>query len=272
MNVSERLNHMLKYYDGIVHTMGSFVLIDSEQTYSKLPFMFSLIWCRSKGVDQETILIEEVLNDEIVLGKMKESNNTDRTSRMKMFLSVIAGETPHRKMKYRDFLNYVFRRCANGGPIPMISHSRDNDLYCMYKLDQYLPGDKFFNSDPRKNPIECSYNKTWKNFIPQVCSMLVFSQLCPSFYSLSFNPYQDPTRKEKDGPHTMSSVMRRLHPDHVPTHRSDTDVEDLFEALMTARRMDVFEIPRTNYMVMYPPSKPKEVENIFEQKKCLFVV
>ncbi len=253
--MSDNLKFLVANYSNELQSLGSFVLIDSEQTYKKLPFMFTIIWCRTKTIEEETILIEEVLDDDNVLGGI-DGKSHDRASRMKMFLTCINGSVPYRKMKYRDFLMYIFKRASNGGPIPMVSHCRHNDLSSMYNLDQYLPGDKFFTSDPCKNPIECSYNKTWKHFVPQVCTMMIFSELCPNLYKREFTPYCDPLRKnEADGPNTLSSVMRRIHPEFVPTHRSDGDVEALFEALLFARCIDTFEIPRTNYLVMLPPSK-----------------
>ncbi len=255
---SQYLRNIVNTYGDTLAKLGQFLLVDCEQTYlNKKPFIFTLIWVRDRKVEEETIVIKEALEDPNILDE-DEKNNVRNSTRsiMKIFKTVLVNddETLCKKMNYRDFLSYVGKRCSNVGgskkmkAIPMISHARDRDLHFMYLMDQYLPGEKFFKCDPSRSPTMC--NDLWKN-IPQVCSMQIFTDLCPVFYSDTRNLSDSDLKK----PACLESIMKRVYGPgqyDYQAHTSDRDVEDLLHALLYARTVDVFDIPKMTFMTVKP--------------------
>lgn len=223
------------------------LLMDSEQG-EKFPYLFTIRNVKSDGsFTDETIIIEEVVNDPNVIG-WDEYNTNGRKyvwspGREKIWYALTKSETPYRYMKYRDFLNYIGSICANRGgsrdkvPKPMISWSRDRDLQFMYNLDQYLPGEKFFKFNPAINPSDCSDNIYWKKRIPQVCAQRIIVELCPKFYKNNVTNFKNPS--------TLESAMRRIDPEYVQTHMSDHDVYDMATVLVHALETDV---PKMTFM------------------------
>lgn len=233
--------------------LGPCLLMDSEQTMKGLPFIFTLIKINTNGTNhEETIIIEEAINDPEIIGwdeiYFKNKKYIWSPGREKIWYALMKSRVPCRYMKYRDFLDYIGSLCTNRGgskdrtPNPMISWSRDCDLEFMYKLDQYLPGEKFFKCNPRINPSACSDNVHWKKRIPQVDAQRLIVELCPKFYS---NTSMLTTLSNAS---SLEQAMRRIKPDYVQKHQSDTDVEDMLEVLLHALETDKFEIPKMTFM------------------------
>jgi hypothetical protein len=228
--------------------LGPCLLMDSEQTMQGLPYMFTIRDVRTDGTfTDETIIIEEVLNDRHVIGWEEVNSNGKRhvwsPGRDKIWNALTISNTPCRYMKYREFLNYIGSLCTNRGgakdrtPKPMVSWSRDCDLQFMYNLDNYLPGVKFFKSNPRVNPSGCSDNVHWKKRIPQVCAQRMIVELCPTFYKKNVTNPKSPS--------SLEQAMRRIEPEYKQTHLSDQDVEDMTKVLLVALET---EIPKMTFM------------------------
>jgi hypothetical protein len=222
--------------------------MDSEQTMAGMPFMFTIRDVLTDGTfSDETIIIEEVINDRNVIGWEEIHSNGKKhvwsPGREKIWYALTISDTPCRYMKYREFLKYIGSLCTNRGgakdrtPKPMVSWSRDADLEFMYKLDQYLPGEKFFKFNPRINSSACSDNIHWKKRIPQVCAQRVIVELCPIFYKSNVTNPKSPS--------SLEQAMRRIDPEYTQTHRSDQDVFDMTTVLLHALET---EIPRMNFM------------------------
>ncbi len=238
----------------LLRKLGPCLLMDSEQTMAGLPYMFTILKINTDGSwYNETILIEETLNDPVAIGMDVMFNNKKKyvwsPGREKIWYAMTMSQTPYRFMKYREFLSYIGSLCANRGgakdrtPNPMVSWSRDRDLEFMYKLDQYLPGEKFFNrGNPRINPSACSDNVYWRKRIPQVDAQRMIVELCPKFYA------DTSLLKSTDNPSTLEQAVRRFKPDYVQKHYSDTDVQDMLDVLMRAMETDDYELPRMTFM------------------------
>lgn len=235
--------------------LGACLLMDSEQTMSGLPYMFTIMKINTNGTSwyKETILIEEVVNDPEVIGWdvmfCKNKKYVWSPGREKIWYALTKSSTPYRYMKYRAFLDYIGSLCTNRGgakdrtPNPMISWSRDRDLEFMYKLDQYLPGEKFFNKcNPRINPSACSDNVHWRKRIPQVDAQRLIVELCPKFYS------NTKLLQTTDNPSTLEQAVRRFRPEYVQSHQSDQDVDDMLDVLLCAMESDGYEIPKMTFM------------------------
>ena len=232
--------------------IGPCVLMDSEQSMVGLPAIFTIRDVKTDGTYRdETIIIEEVVNDRYVLG-WDEFNQSGKKYiysplREKIWHALTDSEIPCRYMRYREFLNYIGSLSTNRGgakdrtPKPMISWSRDSDLQFMYNMDQYLPGEKFFKCNPRINPSACSDNVHWKKRIPQVCAQRLIVELCPNFY-------QDTTSLMSiKSPSSLAQAMRRIYPDYVQSHYSDQDVDDMSKVLLAALEPGT-EIPKMTFM------------------------
>lgn len=233
--------------------LGACLLMDTEQTMKGYPYMATLINVKTNGdFTEETIIFEEAVNDREIIGwdemHMDRKRYIWSPGRDKIWNALMHSSVPCKYMKYRDFLNYIGSLCTNRGgskdrtPNPMISWSRDRDLEFLYKLDQYLPGEKFFKCNPRINPTGCSDNIHWKKRIPQVCAQRFVVELCPKFYSDTHN------LKTLDNPSTLEQAVRRIDPEYRQTHTSDKDTEDMAKVLVHAIKIDGSEIPKSTFM------------------------
>lgn len=238
--------------------LGACLLLDTEQNKRKnnlpsLPYMATLMSVKTNGdFTEETIIFEEAVNDREIMGwdeiNMNGHKYTWSPGRDKIFQAIMNSPVPCRFMKFRDFLNYIGNLCANRGgakdrtPNPMISWSRDRDLEFLYNLDQYLPGEKFFKSNPSIDPSSCSDNVHWKKRIPQVCAQRFIVEKCPKFYSDTSN------LKTLNNPSTLEQVMRRIDPEYKQSHTSDKDTRDMVKILLHAIKIDGSEIPRSTFM------------------------